>query len=136
MKEIDYSSMGIRIRQLRKAKGWSQDVLAGKCGISMSFLGHIERGSRVMSMETFVNICDALDAGADEILWGVMAPSDVVQDIWELPNKNRKMGRKAEECDGAGAGEKAEVESCKNDNYAMYVKIMKSVAEILNESVK
>ena len=65
MRELDYGKMGMRIRQLRKAKGWSQGGLAEKCGISMSFLGHIERGSRIMSMETFANICMALDAGAE-----------------------------------------------------------------------
>ena len=53
MRELDYGKMGMRIRQVRKAKGWSQSELAAKCGISMSFLGHIERGSRIMSMETF-----------------------------------------------------------------------------------
>lgn len=63
MKELDYSKIGMRIRQVRKAKGWSQDVLAKKCGISMSFLGHIERGTRIMSLETFVSICGALEAG-------------------------------------------------------------------------
>ena len=62
MRELDYGKMGMRIRQVRKAKGWSQNELAEKCGISMSFLGHIERGSRIMSMETFANICTALDA--------------------------------------------------------------------------
>lgn len=44
MRELDYGKMGMRIRQVRKAKGWSQEKLAEKCGISMSFLGHIERG--------------------------------------------------------------------------------------------
>ena len=43
MRELDYGKVGKRIRQLRKAKGWSQDVFAKKCGISMSFLGHIEQ---------------------------------------------------------------------------------------------
>ena len=111
MRELDYGKMGMRIRQVRKAKGWSQDELAKKCGISMSFLGHIERGSRIMSMETFANICTALDTGADGLLWGVAAPSDAVLDMWNRP------GRKKEQ-----------------DSYAMYVKIMKSVAEIMNEA--
>ena len=125
MKEIEYSGIGMRIRQLRKTKGWSQSVLADKCGISMSFMGHIERGSRIMSMETFVNICDALDAGADELLWGVMAPSDAVLDMWDLPDKNKQK-----------AGGDGEAADHRNDSYAMYVKIMKSVAEILNEPVR
>ena len=50
MKELDYSQIGKRIRQVRKIKDWSQDELAKKCGISMSFLGHIERGTRIMSL--------------------------------------------------------------------------------------
>ena len=113
--ELDYGKMGMRIRQVRKAKGWSQDELAKKCGISMSFLGHIERGTRIMSMETFANICTALDAGADELLWGVANPSDAVLDMWNLPGKDRSREK-----------EKG------RDSYAMYVRIMKSVAEIMN----
>ena len=60
----------MRIRQVRKARGWSQDELAKKCGISMSFLGHIERGTRKMSIETFVSLCRELDTDADVLIWG------------------------------------------------------------------
>ena len=135
MRELDYGKMGMRIRQVRKAKGWSQDELAKKCGISMSFLGHIERGTRIMSMETFANICTALDAGADELLWGVANPSDAVLDMWNLPGKDRsrekEKGRDAGKPDGNTAGTAG---GGKADSYAMYVKIMKSVAEIMNEA--
>ena len=116
MKELDYGRMGMRIRQIRKAKGWSQDELAKKCGISMSFLGHIERGTRIMSLETFVNICGALEADADELLWGEVHPSEAVLDLWGMPGQK----------DGGKRG--------RTDSYAMYVKIMKSVAEIMNEA--
>ncbi len=134
MQELDYGKMGMRIRQLRKAKGWSQGGLAQRCGISMSFLGHIERGSRIMSMETFANICMALDAGADELLWGVAGPSDAVLDMWnQRDGKKDKARRKDAGCDKQT--DKTEAEGGKNtDSYAMYVKIMKSVAEIMNEA--
>ena len=128
MRELDYGKMGMRIRQVRRARGWSQSELAEKCGISMSFLGHIERGSRIMSMETFANICTALDSGADELLWGVAgAESKAVLDMWNLPDKGgekdgKKLGAKVTNQD---VGRNA-------DSYAMYVKIMKSVAEIMN----
>ena len=108
MKELDYTKMGMRIRQVRKAKGWSQDELAKKCGIS------IERGTRIMSLETFVSICSALGAGAEELLWGVAHPSDSLLDIWEPCRQQAKQK--------------------KTDSYSMYVKIMKSVAEIMNEA--
>lgn len=117
MKELDYAKMGMRIRQVRKAKGWSQEELAKKCGISMSFLGHIERGTRIMSLDTFVSLCQKLDANADELLWGVTHPSDVVLNLWETPQK-----------DTLDIHEKKDV-----DNYSMYIRIMKSVAEIMNE---
>ncbi len=122
MKEVDYGRMGKRIRELRKAKGWSQDALAKRCGISMSFLGHIERGTRIMSLETFVGICSALDAGADELLWGVAHPSDAVLDMWGAPAKKTDMGA------DSGAPKKDA------DSYSMYIRIMKSVAEIMNEA--
>jgi len=115
MRELDYGKMGSRIRQLRKAKGWSQDMLAKKCGISMSFLGHIERGTRIMSLETFANICTALDAGAEELLWGVANPSDAVLHMLEPSGKKTDGGKET-------------------DSYSMYVRIMKSVAEIMNEA--
>ena len=132
MRELDYRKMGMRIRQVRKAKGWSQNELAEKCGISMSFLGHIERGSRIMSMETFSNICLALDAGADELLWGVANPSDAVLDMWNVPEKSRK-NQDRKNRDKSCLSEINEQNLDKEaDSYSMYVRIMKSVAEIMN----
>ena len=111
MYEIDYSTIGMRIRQARKAKNWSQGMLAKKCGISMSFVGHIERGTRIMSLDTFANICMALNAGADELLWGTAHLSDNrLVDMWGRPEQKD------------------------NDSYSMYIRIMKSVAEIMNEA--
>ncbi len=120
MKEIDYGKVGMRIRQVRKVKGWSQDALAKRCGISMSFLGHIERGTRIMSLETFVSICAALEAGADELLWGVPHPSDAVLDMWHPADQ--------------GTEKKPDQKNAGRDSYSMYVRIMKSVAEIMNEA--
>lgn len=113
MRELNYEKIGIRIRQARKSKGWSQEKLAKRCGISMSFLGHIERGTRIMSLDTFVNICGALDTDADGLLWGKIYPSEAVVDMWKM--SGQKLAASA-------------------DSYAMYVRIMKSVAEIMNEA--
>ena len=74
-----------------------------------------------MSMETFVAICGALDAGADELLWGQASPSGAALDIWGSVGKE--------------ATEKTDREAEKQaDSYAMYVRIMKSVAEIMNQA--
>lgn len=114
MRELDYGRIGMRIRQIRKAKGWSQDELAKKCGISMSFLGHLERGSRVMSLETFASLCKALDISADELLWGIVQPAETVIGMQGAP-KSRSGSENA-------------------DSYSMYIRIMKSVAEIMSEA--
>ena len=124
-RELDYRKMGMRIRQVRKTRGWSQDALAKKCGISMSFLGHIERGTRIMSLETFVNICMALEADADELLWGVPHPSDAVLELWDASDQKQKQKRKQK---------KIKNTEKQSDSYSMYVRIMKSVAEIMNEA--
>lgn len=122
MNNLDYKEIGMRIRQVRKAKEWSQDELANKCGISMSFLGHIERGTRIMSLETFAAICGALETGADELLWGTLHP-DSMLDMWNPSVKEKEPG-----------GKQGQEERKRPDSYSMYVRIMKSVAEIMNES--
>lgn len=108
MEQLDYIKIGQRIRQARKSRGWSQETLAAKCDISLSFMGHIERGTRNMSLDTLACICSVLETGADELLWGVIHPENFnLPDIWK---SSQRQGF---------------------DNYQMYVKIMKSVAEII-----
>ncbi|MBR3763820.1 MAG: helix-turn-helix transcriptional regulator [Clostridia bacterium] len=60
MIKIDYKDLGKRVRELRRASDLTQEELAEQCGISASFLGHIERGTRVASIETLVCICNTL----------------------------------------------------------------------------
>lgn len=58
---MDYRDLGIRVRTIRRQAGMTQEELAEKVGISASFLGHIERGSRVASLETLVALCNTLN---------------------------------------------------------------------------
>ena len=57
MKSIDYTEIGHKIRQSRISHSYSQEQLAELTGISTAFLGHIERGTRAMSLETLVSLC-------------------------------------------------------------------------------
>ncbi|MBT9787890.1 helix-turn-helix domain-containing protein [Clostridium sp. MCC344] len=68
MKDIDYYELGKRIRLRRTELGLSQETAAEKCGISPSFYSNIERGIKIMSLETFVSICKALSISADYLL--------------------------------------------------------------------
>lgn len=65
---IDYVAVGRRIRAMRRGAGLTQAELAERVGISASFLGHVERGTRVLSVETLVALCQALGVTPNELL--------------------------------------------------------------------
>lgn len=65
---MDYSSLGGRIRDARRARNWTQAELARRIGCSVSFIGHIERGSRIASVGTLSLICDTLEVSTDYVL--------------------------------------------------------------------
>ena len=65
---VDYTQTGHRIRRHRRAQDLTQEQLADLIGMSASFAGHIERGSRKLSVETLCAIADALDLSADYLL--------------------------------------------------------------------
>lgn len=64
---MDYKMAGERIRLLRRGQGMTQRELAARCGISTSFMGHVERGTRKASMETYMAIAHALSIGIEQI---------------------------------------------------------------------
>jgi len=63
-----YDRIGRRIRALRISQQLTQQQLADAAHISLSFLGHIERGSRKMSVDTLYNIASVLKCSADELM--------------------------------------------------------------------
>lgn len=65
---MDYKKLGERIRQERLSLGITQEVLSEKAGISVSFFGQIERGERKPSLETVINIANALQVTVDFLL--------------------------------------------------------------------
>ncbi|MGC5774876.1 helix-turn-helix domain-containing protein [Paenibacillus pabuli] len=60
-------SVGNRIRELRKAKGWTQEQLAEAAGLHYSYIGGVERGDRNISLETLEKIINGLQISAEEI---------------------------------------------------------------------
>ncbi|MEK3865189.1 helix-turn-helix transcriptional regulator [Paenibacillus sp. FSL H7-0716] len=60
-------SVGNRIRELRKAKGWTQEQLAEAASLHYSYIGGVERGDRNISLETLGKIIAAFDVPAKEL---------------------------------------------------------------------
>ena len=63
-----YQYIGRRVRQLRLQKEWTQDELSRRVEISLSFLGHIERGTRKLSVDTLYKLMLALECSADTLM--------------------------------------------------------------------
>ena len=63
-----YVDIGRRIRELRISSKLTQNELSNKAHISLSFLGHIERGSRKLSVETLYAIATALNCSSDRLM--------------------------------------------------------------------
>lgn len=52
--------LGNRIREKRKALGWTQEELAAKAEIDRSYIGGVERGERNLTFTMLCEICSAL----------------------------------------------------------------------------
>lgn len=53
--------IGVRIRAVRKEKGWTLDTLASKSGLSTGFLSQVERDLTTLSIVSLSAICHALN---------------------------------------------------------------------------
>jgi len=58
---VEAEELGVHIRQLRKARGWTQEVLAERAGIHPVYLAGIERGKRNPSSNNLHRIAEAFD---------------------------------------------------------------------------
>ena len=62
-----YRYIGRMIRRHRIDRGWTQEELSRKADISLSFLGHIERGTRKLSVDTLYKLAFELECSIDEL---------------------------------------------------------------------
>jgi transcriptional regulator with XRE-family HTH domain len=66
MKEVE-RQFGKRVRELRLARGLSQEEMAFKIGVHRTYLGGIERGERNPSLRNIAAIAMALDITLREL---------------------------------------------------------------------
>ncbi len=59
---------GDGLRRMRKARGWSQEVLAERAGLATDYLGFVERGENVPTLTVILKLARALDVDAAELL--------------------------------------------------------------------
>lgn len=61
-------AFGKRIRDVRRSKGISQEMLAEMAGIDRSYMGNIERGEKNVTLKKAYDICDALKVNIKELI--------------------------------------------------------------------
>lgn len=64
-------ALGVRIRDLRLGKGWSQEEFADKCGIHRSHMGEIERGETNLTLSTLLIISKQLQVTISNLFKGI-----------------------------------------------------------------
>ncbi len=88
--------IGKRIRFYRESKKWSQETFAEKTGLSLTYIGMIERGEKLPKLETFIGIANTLEVSADMLLSDVLhtgyafKSSDLTEKLEKLPGEERE----------------------------------------------
>jgi transcriptional regulator with XRE-family HTH domain len=76
---VQLDTIGKNIRKYRLMKKYRQEDLADKTGLSTNYIGMVERGEKVPSLETFIVILNALDVSADMVLADVVNTGYIVK---------------------------------------------------------
>lgn len=66
--KLNYSLIGMRLRECRKNKHLTQERIAELTELSAQHISGIERGSAQVSLPALVRLCNVLDVTPDEIL--------------------------------------------------------------------
>jgi transcriptional regulator with XRE-family HTH domain len=65
------NKFGKNIRELRKQKGWSQELLAEKVGLHRSYISVVERGEKNLSIDNIAKIAKTLGVSLETLFKGL-----------------------------------------------------------------
>lgn len=84
--EINYSSIGNRIKETRVKQHLTQARLAELSGVEPSNISHIERAATKVSLPTLISIANALGTSLDELVSGSLIKNEhiCIKNIDEL----------------------------------------------------
>lgn len=93
---MNTDSIGKNIRKYRISKSMRQEDLAEKTNLSSNYIGMIERGEKMPSLETFISILNALEISSDMVLADVLENGYVIKNsilndkLTKLSNNERE----------------------------------------------
>ena len=96
IKTIDFNALGSKLREIRIAKGLTQEYVATIASVNVSHISNIENNRVKISLQTLVLVCNALEVTVDFVLSKEYShPSSVLDK--EILNELRSCDVKAKE---------------------------------------
>lgn len=80
-KNIDYVALGKRIKNKRIENKLTQEQLGELCELSAAHIGHIERGTRILSVDVLVKIAQVLNVSVDYLLFDSVENDNILSSI-------------------------------------------------------
>ena len=66
--ELNYALIGVRLRAARLKRGYTQEYVSERAGISAQHCSGIECGNAKVSLPALIRLCNALEITPDDIL--------------------------------------------------------------------
>ena len=95
-----HAKLGKRIKELRRAKEWSQEKLGSMAGIHFTYIGSLERGERNISLENIEKLAKALGVSVrnlfkfDESVGKEIDFSDITELLKDKSPKDLKLAKR------------------------------------------
>jgi transcriptional regulator with XRE-family HTH domain len=67
-RQPDAELFGAVVRELREARGWTQEQLAERADMNASYLGFVERGDNVPTLTIIIQIAEGLGVEPSDLL--------------------------------------------------------------------
>ena len=94
---IDYSMIGKRIKDARKEKGYTQEVLSEKLEVSIGYISQVERGITKISLELLGAISEILEKDVSYFVSGTNISSnnylfsEIARDFSMLSTRDKQL---------------------------------------------
>ena len=82
--QVDYKMIGSRIKEHRRAKGYTQEKLAEQLDVSVGYVSQVERGITHISLDLLAEISTVLDCDIAVLVTGSAVNSEkyMQDEIW------------------------------------------------------
>lgn len=74
--KLNYSIIGMRLRQARDSKKLTQEKFAEMLGLSVPYISRVERGTTEIGLKRLAEMCTLLDVSLTYVLEGTVPNSD------------------------------------------------------------